>query len=202
MKTAKLLIVPVALAATIFVAESTYAFGGKNGRNKNPELRAQMQEIFANKDYEGWKNLVSQKPRRSRILEFINSSDKFEKLITAHEARKAGNREEAKQIREELGIKNFRKQHKRARKNVERKVTKIENGIEITVTSTDPEVVTKLQSRTGRPARNEAITRTRTNIENGVKITITSDDPELVEKIQNRKAHKRGKRGGRRNFKN
>jgi len=88
--------------------------------------------------------------------------------------------------------------------SITREVNNIDNGVEMTLTSTDPEVVTKLQSREEKKPRNTEVTRVKENITNGVKITITSDDEELVEKIQSKKEgmSARGQKGrGGRNMK-
>lgn len=72
-------------------------------------------------------------------------------------------------------------------KNVERSIKNIENGIEIVMTSTDSDTVTKLQnSQHPTPPKEEKlnITSTQTNLENGIKITITSSDPTVVTKLQ------------------
>ena len=199
MYTSKLLIAPAIIAATTF-AGTSFAYGGGHGPNHNSEVRAQMQEIFANKDFSAWKELIGERPGRKRILEVVDNQEKFEKLIELHNARKNRDHETAKPLHEELGLKmKHRGKGERLRDKVERVVNNIDNGIEIVVTSDDPEIVAKLQSRKGRSPRNEVITRTKVNLENGIKITVTADDEELVEKIQKRKDHKR-KRGGRRGF--
>lgn len=77
---------------------------------------------------------------------------------------------------------------------VDHVVTPIENGVEITVTTDNPELLEKIQNRPERTPRHpEMETETEKSVEeleNGIKITITSDDPELVEKIQTRAEEK------------
>lgn len=69
--------------------------------------------------------------------------------------------------------------------NVQRSVTNIADGIQITMTSTDAATVTKLQSRTAPPApANSNVTVTQTNITNGVQIAVTSTDAATVSKLQ------------------
>ncbi|MCC7432372.1 hypothetical protein IT412_02485 [Candidatus Peregrinibacteria bacterium] len=72
-------------------------------------------------------------------------------------------------------------------KNIERSVKNIENGIEIIMTSTDSNTVTKLQnSQHPTPPKEENlnITSTQTNLDNGIKVTITSTDQSIVTKLQ------------------
>jgi uncharacterized protein (UPF0264 family) len=73
--------------------------------------------------------------------------------------------------------------------NVEHKIENIENGVRMTITSTDADTVKKLQEMKQPEAPQKAdakITMTRTNIENGVQITTTSTDAEVVKKLQDR----------------
>ena len=69
--------------------------------------------------------------------------------------------------------------------SITRTVENIENGVQITITSDDEDVVTHLQEeRNPRGPRNEDVVHTVENIENGIILTITSDDEALVEHIQ------------------
>lgn len=74
--------------------------------------------------------------------------------------------------------------------NVEESRTNIDNGVKITRTSTDAEVVKKLQEEeTNRPKPKNAgfmadVTSTKTNITNGVEITLTSTNADTVKKLQ------------------
>lgn len=70
--------------------------------------------------------------------------------------------------------------------SIQRSVENIDNGVIMTVTSDDEDVVTHLQSKERPEPRHEGVLRTVENIENGVRITVTSNDPETVERIQNR----------------
>ncbi len=76
-------------------------------------------------------------------------------------------------------------------KNLDRSVTNVANGVEITMTSTDADTVTKLQAmeRPKFPEKvlaDKNITVTQTNITNGVRVTITSTDADTVKTIQER----------------
>jgi len=64
----------------------------------------------------------------------------------------------------------------------------IENGVKLTLTSSDPEIVIKLQSREPKPR--DGSTVTKTDITNGVIITKTSSDDQKVKKWQKRVKHK------------
>lgn len=68
---------------------------------------------------------------------------------------------------------------------VNRSESKISNGVQITITTENAEILEKLQEddmpKKERPNNN--ITRTQVNTDNGVIITKTSDDPEVVEKM-------------------
>ncbi len=85
-------------------------------REERKELRearkAALDEVFANNDYEGWKELMTESGKNSQILEVINA-DNFDKLIEIHNLKKEGKAkfEEAQALMQELGIeKNFEKQ--------------------------------------------------------------------------------------------
>ncbi|NJP03902.1 hypothetical protein HC823_01365 [Candidatus Gracilibacteria bacterium] len=83
--------------------------------------------------------------------------------------------------------------------SITRSVENIDNGVIQTLTSEDPEVVTKLQSREDREPQGphaEDISRVVENISNGIKITLTSDDAEIVERIQNRAENPNMGKGG------
>ncbi len=89
--------------------------------------------------------------------------------------------------------------------DINREVTNIDNGVEITLTSDNEEAVEFLQNRPEREPKNENVTRTIENLDNGIKITITSDDEEEIAKIQEHSKNQqpgmnkgRGKRGGNR----
>ena len=74
--------------------------------------------------------------------------------------------------------------YKSWKQDVTKSVTKISNGIQVTMTTDNAEILAKLQAREGR----ESDTRTTTIevISNGIIVTTTSDDAEIVEKMHNR----------------
>lgn len=73
-------------------------------------------------------------------------------------------------------------------KKVDRTVEKIENGIVVKMTSTDPDIVKKIQERGERKDEKHPeeakVQFESVNIENGVQLTITSTDADTVKKIQ------------------
>lgn len=78
---------------------------------------------------------------------------------------------------------------RRARKNlgddVTKTVSKIDNGIILTLTTEDADLLTKIQARENKKER-ENVTTSKVNIANGVQLTITSDDAETVAKMHER----------------
>ena len=73
--------------------------------HKNPEII----EAIKNEDYTAWKEAINSQPR---ITDIINSEEKFNQLIQAHNLMKEGNYKEAKIIKESLGFEkmsNFKK---------------------------------------------------------------------------------------------
>jgi TusA-related sulfurtransferase len=91
----------------------------------------------------------------------------------------------------------------RQRPAVDRSVTNIDNGVIIELTSSDPDVVKRIQERKetrrgggGNNCDSPKAERTVKNIKDGVRITITSDDPDTVSQIQEKaKKRKRGRKG-------
>ncbi len=79
------------------------------------------------------------------------------------------------------------------KQDVTRSVEKIDNGVVITLTSDDADVVQKLQDHQPQHEM-ENVTRTVVNLDNGVQITLTSDDADTVQKLQ--EGPKEGPRGG------
>ena len=61
--------------------------------------RDQMDEIFANKDFAAWQELMADKPSKSEVTE-----ENFDQMIKMHELRQAGDEEGAKAIADELGL--------------------------------------------------------------------------------------------------
>ena len=75
-------------------------------------------------------------------------------------------------------------------REVTRSVENTDNGVLITLTTSDADTLTKLQNPPNDRTPPEGVTRVVENIENGVRVTLSSDDAATVTKIQNRAAHK------------
>ena len=70
------------------------------GPNCTEERHQEMEQAFENNDYQAWKNLMS---GRGRVAQVINEGN-FARFAEAHRLAKAGKIEEARKIREELGL--------------------------------------------------------------------------------------------------
>lgn len=70
-------------------------------------------------------------------------------------------------------------------KEIQHKVENINDGIKITITSTNTEKVKKIQSHENPPMlNNEKINISKKNLDNGIEITATSTDSSMVSKLQ------------------
>jgi len=65
-------------------------------------------------------------------------------------------------------------------------VTKLENGIQTTVTTDDSDMLKQLHTQTDKFVLMQSIQHSVTNLENGVQIEITSDNADAVAMIQSR----------------
>jgi len=106
------------LATTAIVAGASYASEGDHsyqGKNMDPEKleamqehKAQMQEIFENEDYNGWKILMEEKVARmqERVNEFSTNitQERFGQMSEIHALMQEGKYEEAKALKQELGL--------------------------------------------------------------------------------------------------
>jgi ATP-dependent 26S proteasome regulatory subunit len=93
--------------------------------------------------------------------------------------------------REEM--KSQREKMKLLRESVTRTVENIENGVVMTLTSDNEEMVDHLQSHDRPEPLREGVTKTKENLTNGIRVILTSDDEELVERIQSRHQQENGK---------
>ncbi|MCC7574510.1 hypothetical protein KO361_02870 [Candidatus Woesearchaeota archaeon] len=75
----------------------------ERGFEYSEERCDEMMGAFNELDYEAWKELMTMNGRSSRVLSVVNE-DNFHLFVEAHEAKKSGDYELAKQIREELGL--------------------------------------------------------------------------------------------------
>ena len=102
--TLRLSILAVA-GAIIILPSTTDAYRGDpnvQGPNYSLERHTAMQNAFENHDFEAWKSLM-QDMGKVRVVEVINA-DNFDRFVEAHELASQGKFEEAKTIRQELGL--------------------------------------------------------------------------------------------------
>jgi len=78
--------------------------GLKMKRGFKAENRLEKRKAIEESDYNAWKELVAGR----RVAEVIDSEDKFNKLVESHNLIKEGKYEEAREIRESLGLKHHR----------------------------------------------------------------------------------------------
>ena len=82
---------------------STEAYRGDpnvKGPNYSQERHEAMEKAFEKKDYEAWKKLMQGK---GRVTQVINKGN-FAKFAEAHKLAEQGKFEEAKKIRQDLGL--------------------------------------------------------------------------------------------------
>ena len=70
------------------------------GPDYSEERHPAMTQAFENHDYEAWKELMQ---NRGRAMQVVNQ-DNFDRFAEAHQLAQEGKLDEAKQIREELGL--------------------------------------------------------------------------------------------------
>lgn len=176
----KLLTISAIALVPVVAASSANAFWGGNF---NQERFTEMKTLFSqNSDFESFQTAIKAK-REERRAAFENMTDEEKEAFRAENKGRHG-RKGSHGERDGLG------------KEVERTIENISNGIVMTMTSEDAEVVEKLQNREDKKPNRDEVTRTVVKISNGIKVTITSDDEEIVEKIQNREKRE-GKHSGR-----
>ena len=83
-------------------------FGGRHGR-MDPEKREAIGQAMENCDYKAWKEQVGNHPVSKKITE-----ENFPKFVEMHNLMKSGDKEGAKAIADELGLKKggFKHKHK------------------------------------------------------------------------------------------
>jgi Spy/CpxP family protein refolding chaperone len=113
-----------AIIAISGIAAGTYAYRGDFGEGKisglNPEKNLAITEAFENKDYNAWLEAVGEEAR-NKAKNKINEED-FMKLAEMHNLIKEGKFEEAKEIREELGLQNPKGNGNRLNMNFDKKM--------------------------------------------------------------------------------
>ena len=92
----------LALGIAGFSISNAFAYQGDplvQGPNYTSERHEAMTQAFENNDYESWKNLMGDNPIAEKI-----TAENFSKLAASHKLMQEGKFEEAKKIREELGL--------------------------------------------------------------------------------------------------
>lgn len=100
----------VVLGTGVLALGSLFALSGRvdayrgdptvQGPNYSEERHEAMLKVFENKDFEAWKEMMQ---GRGRVLEVVNEGN-FERFVEAHNLALDGKIDEARQIREELGL--------------------------------------------------------------------------------------------------
>ena len=76
------------------------------GPNHTEEREAAMDKVMNEKDYEGWKALMTEDGRTPGVLRKIDTQEEFDKFAEARRLGKEGKTAEANAIRSELGLGN------------------------------------------------------------------------------------------------
>jgi len=90
-----------------FFATGVEAYRGdytQVGPNYTEERHTQMEEIMDSKDYEAWKELMTEDGRTPGVLNKVDSQEKFELFVEAKELAEEGDIEGSQEIRESLGL--------------------------------------------------------------------------------------------------
>ena len=82
------------------LAEAYQGDPNVQGPNCTSERHEAMEQAFENNDYNAWKELMSGKGRVTQVV----TEENFARFAEAHELAEEGNLDEAKQIRQELGL--------------------------------------------------------------------------------------------------
>lgn len=93
----------LSLAGLFALSGQVAAYRGDSnahGPNYSTERHQAMTQAFENHDYEAWRELMQD---RGRVMQVVNQ-DNFVRFAEAHQLAQAGKLDEAKQIREELGL--------------------------------------------------------------------------------------------------
>jgi hypothetical protein len=102
-KTITLGAISLVLGGLILAPGAVKAYRGEvgvPGPNCTDERHDAMTQAFENNDYNAWKELMSGKGRVTQVI----NEENFSRFAEAHKLTLEGKTEEAKQIREELGL--------------------------------------------------------------------------------------------------
>ncbi|MHB8903543.1 MAG: hypothetical protein ACYC40_00335 [Patescibacteria group bacterium] len=84
-------------------ASAVFAYQGDptvKGPNYSVDRHTAMEQVFENKDYDAWKNLMAGKGRVAQVI----NKDNFAKFAEAHNLAEQGKMVEAQKIRQDLGL--------------------------------------------------------------------------------------------------
>lgn len=76
------------------------------GPNHTEERELEMAKVMEEKDYDGWKTLMTEDGREPGVLRKVTSQEDFDKFAEAYRLAHEGKTEEANAIRSELGLGN------------------------------------------------------------------------------------------------
>ena len=82
------------------VADAYRGDPGVEGPDCTEERHQEMEQAFETNDYEAWTNLMQGKGKVTQVV----NEDNFARFAEAHRLAEEGKMDEAKQIREELGL--------------------------------------------------------------------------------------------------
>jgi hypothetical protein len=91
------------LGGTVVAPKLVEAYRGDpavQGPNYSEERHVAMTQAFQNQDYQAWKKLMQGRGRVSEVV----TEDNFARFAEAHRLAQEGRLEEARQIRQELGL--------------------------------------------------------------------------------------------------
>jgi hypothetical protein len=91
------------LGGVLMFPALTQAYRGDpsvQGPNYTPERHDAMTQAFENNDYNAWKELMSDRGRVTQVV----TEENFSRFAEAHELAEEGKFDEARQIRQELGL--------------------------------------------------------------------------------------------------
>jgi len=95
--------IAVILGGLVILPKAAEAYKGDpnvKGSNYSEERHQAMEKAFETKDYNAWKNLMQGKGRVTQVV----NKDNFAEFAKAHQLAEQGKVEEAKKIRQDLGL--------------------------------------------------------------------------------------------------
>lgn len=94
---------------SIFGVSQAFAYRGdvtEVGPYHTEERETSMEQVMADKDYEGWKELMTEDGRTPGVLRKVETQEEFNQFAEAYVLAHEGKTEEANAIRAELGLGN------------------------------------------------------------------------------------------------